>query len=104
MERRNKEPNIVPKSPIRFSMPEIVGRWRSRSGAPEVKICRNEGSKGGSYQVEFAYDIDTVIRRPVKQYWGIHYFDMYGWIRMTYDSERDVLSLSGYGDYYREEE
>lgn len=85
-------------------MPEIVGRWRSRGGAPEVKICRNESRKGGSYRVEFAYDENTVLLRPVKQYWGIRYFDMYGWIRITYDNERDVLNLTGYGDYYREEE
>ena len=44
------------------------------------------------------------MRRPVKQGWGLRYFDLYGWIRMSYDNERDVLTLAGYGDYYREEE
>lgn len=104
MDRRDNQPVIAPKSHLRFSMPEVIGRWRSRSGAPEVRICRNEGRKDGGYRVEFAYDEDTVLLRPVKQYWGLRYFDLYGWIRISYDSERDVLNLTGYGDYYRGEE
>lgn len=104
MEDLNNVSGKVPKEHLRFSMPEIAGRWFSRSGAPKVSICRNESRKGGGYRVEFAYDEKTIVKRPIKQYWGIRYFDLYGWIRISYNSERDVLTLVGYGDYYREEE
>ena len=104
MEELNKTQGIVPKEHLSFSLSEVTGRWRSRSGAPDVTIYRNEGRKGGGYRVEFAYDAKTVVRRSVKQGWGLRYYDLYGWIRMNYDNERDVLTLAGYGDYYREEE
>lgn len=91
------------KRTLRFGIPEIIGRWRSYGGAPGIRIYRNESRRGGCL-VEFTYDKDTVLLRPVKQYWGIHYFDLYGWIRISYDSERDMLHLDGYGDYYREDE
>ena len=52
----------------------------------------------------FAYDAKTVLRRPLRQMWGLCYFDLWGRIGLSYDHERDVLTLAGYGDYYRAEE
>ena len=46
----------------------------------------------------------TVLRRPLRQMWGLCYFDLWGRIGLSYDHERDVLTLAGYGDYYRAEE
>lgn len=88
-----------------FAVGDIAGSWRSREGAPSVRIYHNQARKGGGYYVEFAYDEKTVFRRPIKSYWGdIRHFDLYGFIGLAYDAEGDVLRLSLYGDYYRAED
>lgn len=61
-------------------------------------------TRAGGYHVAFAYDAKTVLRRPLRQMWGLCYFDLWGRIGLSYDHERDVLTLAGYGDYYRAEE
>lgn len=104
MDTPNEGTIFTPQPYLRFSLSEISGRWRSRSGAPCLTVYRNTARKGGGYRVAFSYDADTVLQCPVRQYWGYYYFDLYGWIRLRYDRDRDVLNLSGYGDYYREEE
>ena len=88
----------------RFDMREAAGAWRSREGSPAVRIFRNEQRKRGGYLVEVAYDRKTVLRRPIKYFWGIRYFDLWGRIALSYDAGRDVLNLSEYGDYDRVEE
>lgn len=100
---KRADDKFAPKRKLRFGMPEIIGHWRSYGGAPGIRIYRNTSHRG-YYLVEFTYDKDTVLLRPVKQYRGIYYFDLYGWIRISYDTERDMLHLDGYGDYYREDE
>ncbi len=94
----------VPVSYFYFRMQEIAGRWRSREGSPEILIYRNEARRSGGYHIAFAYDDKTVLRRPLRQLWGLCYFDLWGRISLCYDYERDVLTLAGYGDYYRVEE
>ena len=94
----------APELPGRFGMAEIAGGWRSLEGAPRVRILRNEGRRGGGYWVEFAYDEKTVLRRPIRRCWNVCYFELYGWITLRYDSARDLLTLSGYGKYRREED
>lgn len=70
-----------------------------------MRIYRNTARRHGGYHLEFAYDGKTVFRRPIKKYnCGMRYFDLYGFVGLAYDSPRDVLSLSVYGDYYRVEE
>jgi hypothetical protein len=89
----------------RFDMREAAGVWRSREGSPAVRIFHNDTRKKGGYLIEVAYDRKTVLRRPIRHLWGnIRYFDLWGRIVLFYDAGRDVLTLTGYGDYYREEE
>lgn len=101
--RRNNE-YPIPASHLYFRMSEIAGRWCSREGSPEVRIYHNEARRAGGYHVAFSYDAKTVLRRPLRQMWGLCYFDLWGRIGLSYDHERDVLTLAGYGDYYRAEE
>ena len=87
-----------------FRICDVAGRWQSREGAPRIRIYRNRTRKGGGYYVEFSYDGKHLFHLPVKMYWGgIRYFDLYGFVGLAYDAERDVLQLSSYGDYYRSE-
>lgn len=96
--------STAPGVPGRFGMAEIAGGWRSLERAPRVRILRNEGRRDGGYWVEFAYDEKTVLRRPIRRCWNVCYFELYGWITLCYDSAGDILTLSGYGKYRREED
>jgi len=40
----------------------------------------------------------------VKEVFGVRYFDLYGRVEIAYDGEREILLLSDYGEYIREEE
>lgn len=88
-----------------FRMCDIAGTWESREGAPRVRIYRNSTRKDGGYRLELAYDRRTRFVLSIKKYWGgIRYFDLYGFVGIAYDAERDVLRLSVYGNYYRTDE
>lgn len=88
-----------------FRMCDIAGTWESREGAPRIRIYRNSSRKGGGYRLELAYDRRTRFVLPIRKYWGgIRYFDLYGFVGLAYDAERDVLQLSAYGNYYRTDE
>ena len=91
--RRNNE-YPIPASHLYFRMSEIAGRWCSREGSPEVRIYHNEARRAGGYHVAFAYDAKTVLRRPLRQMWGLCYFDLWGRIGLSYYHERDVLTLA----------
>jgi hypothetical protein len=82
---------------------DMAGRWKSGGGEPDIRIYRSGERKNGGFFMEFAYKTGDVFRRPIRQYFGILYFDLYGLVKLAYDVEHDVLSLSGYGDFYREE-
>ncbi|MFR6717735.1 hypothetical protein [Alistipes putredinis] len=60
--------------------------------SPEVRIYHGEARRAGGYHVAFAYDAKTVLRRPLRQMWGLCYFDLWGRIGLSYDHERDVLT------------
>lgn len=88
-----------------FRLCDVVGTWESREGAPRIRIYRNSSRKGGGYRLELAYDRRTRFVLPIRKYWGgIRYFDLYGFVGLAYDAERDVLQLSAYGNYYRTDE
>ena len=97
-------PEPVLESHLYFETPQIEGLWQSREGSPAVRIYRNERRRGGGYWIAFSYNPQTVVHRPLKHCWGLCYCDLYGRIGIAYDSIRDVLSLVGYGDYYRVED
>lgn len=84
-----------------FRLFDVVGTWESREGAPRIRIyCKN-----GGYYLELAYNRRTRFVLPIRKYWGgIRYFDLYGFVGLAYDAERDVLQLSAYGNYYRTDE
>lgn len=83
-----------------FPLKEIVGRWVSLGGSPEVRIVFT----GTRCRLEFSYDAATVFTCPIRQQWGVTFFYLYGRIKISYDVERDVLVLSDYGEYVRAEE
>lgn len=68
---------------------------------PQVHIYRT-----GVYhhRIKFSYDLHTVFNCHLWHRGGVTYFYLYGHIRLSYDAERDVLTLSDYGDYRRAEE
>ena len=83
-----------------FSLREIAGHWISLDGSPEVRIVFT----GTHYRLEFSYDVRTVFTCPIRQQWGVTCFYLYGRIGISYDAEREVLMLSQYGEYVREED
>jgi hypothetical protein len=87
-----------------FAVRDITGRWKSREGAPDIQIYRSGSRRNGGFFMEFAYKAGDIFRRPIKQYYGIWYFDLFGFVVLAYDTEKEVLQLSGYGDYYRPED
>ncbi len=83
-----------------FPLREVCGWWTSLGGAPDVQIVFT----GTHYRLYFKYSTATVFTCPLRQRWGITFFYLYGRMELTYDGERDVLSLSDYGDYIRAED
>lgn len=97
------DPKIV--SWLDFSLRDITGRWVSPEGAPTVRIFRNEARKNGGLWLELTYNNpQAVYSRPVKEVFGVRYFDLYGRVGIAYDGEREILLLSDYGEYIREED
>ena len=87
-----------------FAVREITGSWVSREGAPSVRIYRNRKCKNGGLWLELTYNNpQAVFSSPIKQLFGIRYFDLFGRVGLAYDDERDVLLLSAYGEYVRAE-
>lgn len=88
-----------------FHLWEITGRWVSRCGAPAVNIYRNSFRKRGGIRIELTYNNpQAVYDCKVYCVFGVHYIDLYGRIGIAYDREREVLLLSSFGEYVREEE
>lgn len=88
-----------------FNLWEITGRWVSLDGAPAVRIYRNTSRKRGGIRLSLTYNnpqvvCDCALYRVFAQY----YIDLYERIGLTYDREREVLLLSAFGEYVREEE
>ena len=97
------DPQIV--SWLDFPLRDITGRWVSSEGAPTVRIFRNKTRKNGGLWLELTYNNpQAVYSRPVKEVFGVCYFDLYGRVGIAYDTERDVLLLSDFGEYIRANE
>lgn len=85
-----------------FALREITGRWVSRERAPSVRIFRNRKQKNGGLWLELTYNNpQAVFSCPIKDMFGVRYFDLFGRIGLAYDAEREVLQLSAYGEYIR---
>ncbi|MCG6190000.1 DUF3876 domain-containing protein [Maribellus maritimus] len=87
-----------------FAMDDITGRWKSREGAPDIRIYRNSDKKNGCFFMEFAFKAGEMFRCPVKKHQGIRYVNLYGVMSLSYNTDNDVLQLSAYGKYYRVED
>ena len=71
----------------------------SPEGAPSVRIYR---TRTEGYLLEFTYNNpQAVFRLPIRELCRVRYFDLFGRIGLAYDSRRDVLLLSAYGEYQR---
>jgi hypothetical protein len=93
-----------PGTKTSFALWNITGRWKSREGAPDIKIYKNGESKNSGFFMEFAYKGGDVFRRPIKKRQSIRYVNLYGIMRLSYNVDNDVLQLSAYGKYYRVED
>lgn len=85
-----------------FAVREITGSWVSTEGAPGVRIYRNRKCKNGGLWLELTYNNPQAsFCRPIRDLFGVRYFDLFGRVGLAYDDERDVLLLSAYGEYVR---
>lgn len=88
-----------------FSMREITGRWVSREGAPAISIYRNISRKKGGIRLCLTYNNPLVVYDcTVYNVFGLHYIELYERIEITYDREQEVLHLSAFGEYVRQED
>ena len=84
-----------------FNLREITGRWVSREGMPSVRIYY---TRKGNILLELTYNNpQAVYKRSIRNMFGIRYFPLFGRIGLAYDPEQDILLLSSYGEYVREE-
>ena len=105
MYKRNRSSSDPLKCQQYFLLEDIRGKWVSCGGdssrMPEVHIYRTGVFH---HRIKFSYDPNTVFNCPLWHRWGVTLFFLYGRIQLSYDAERDILTLSDYGDYYRAEE
>lgn len=88
-----------------FSMREITGRWVSRESAPAIKIYRNISRKKGGIRLCLTYNNPLVVCDcTVYNVFGLHYIELYERIEITYDREQEILHLSAFGEYVRQED
>lgn len=88
-----------------FSMREITGRWVSREGAPAISIYRNISRKKGGIRLCLTYNNPQVVCDcTVYNVFGLHYIELYERIEITYNREQEVLNLSAFGEYVRQED
>ncbi|WP_296950773.1 DUF3876 domain-containing protein [uncultured Dysgonomonas sp.] len=87
-----------------FSMREITGRWVSREGAPAIRIYRNISRKKGGIRLCLTYNNPlAVCDCTVYNVFGLHYIELYERIEITYDRKQEILHLSAFGEYIRQE-
>jgi len=80
-----------------FPLREICGTWESLCGSPGIKIFHD----GSRFRLWFSYERDTAFTVPLCQIRGITFYCFYGMIQIAYDDERDMLLLTGEGEYKR---
>lgn len=100
MFRKNSDVSDPVAAQTYFPLREVIGRWVSPNGSPEVRIVFT----GTRYRLVFSYDTQTVFTCPIRQRGGVTCFYLYGHIGIAYDAEEDNLVLSDYGEYIRAEE
>ncbi|OFX29378.1 MAG: hypothetical protein A2W90_18305 [Bacteroidetes bacterium GWF2_42_66] len=86
---------------IGFALDDITGRWKSREGAPDIRVYKSSERKNDSFFMEFAFKTGEIFRCLVKKHQGIRYVNLYGVMGLSYNTDSDVLQLSAYGKYYR---
>ena len=87
-----------------FALEDITGRWKSREGAPDIRIYKKNERKDGCFFMEFAFKTGELFRCRIKKNQGIRYVNLYGVMSLFYNVDKDVLQLSAYGKYYRAED
>lgn len=97
MRRKNSKPLPAPQADASFPLRNICGRWESLCGSPDLKIYHD----GSRFRLRFTYKHDAAFTVPLYQSRGITFFCFFGTIRIAYDDERDVLSLTTEGEYQR---
>ena len=77
---------------------------RFRTCFSRLRMLQDDGiAVRGLPRCVFAYS-GEVVKRPLYTQQGIHHFELFGRIEMSYDSIQDILNLSYYGNYYRKED
>jgi len=83
-----------------FRLADLQGKWKSPAGSPDIEVVRH----GNSYRITYTYPMQVSITTRIFRYGGTVFFNLYGWIAIYYDAQRDVLILSTEGSYYRVED
>ncbi|MDR1200320.1 MAG: DUF3876 domain-containing protein [Tannerellaceae bacterium] len=97
MKRKKSKPFPASQVDTSFPISDICGMWKSLCGSPDIEIYYD----GSRFRLQFSYKQDTAFTVPLSQCWGITFFNFYGIIRIAYDDERDMLSLTNEGEYKR---
>ncbi len=97
MKRKKSKPNPALQVYTFFPLRNICGTWVSLCGSPGIKIFHD----GSRFRLQFIYKHDTAFTVPLQQGWGITFFYFYGMIKIAYDDERDMLLVTGEGEYQR---
>jgi len=81
-----------------FPLRNICGKWVSGWGSPDIRIFHD----GMRFRLVYEYAPDaafTFLLRTDSR--GNTYFDYYGKMLLTYNSDEDLLTLSIEGNYIR---
>jgi len=97
MKRKKSKPNRASQTDSSFPLRNICGIWGSLCGSPGIKIFHD----GSRFRLQFIYKHDTAFTVPLQQCWGITFFYFYGMIKIAYDDRRDMLLVTGEGEYKR---
>ena len=97
MKRKKSKPNPALQAYTSFPLRNICGTWVSFCGSPGIKIFHD----GSRFRLQFIYKHDTAFTVPLQQSWWITFFYFYGMIKIAYDDRRDMLLVSGEGEYQR---
>jgi hypothetical protein len=97
MKRKKSKPNPALQVYTSFPLRNICGTWVSLCGSPDLKIYHD----GSRFRLQLSYKDNAAFTVPLCQSWGITFFDFYGMIKIAYDDERDMLLVTGEGEYQR---
>lgn len=86
-----------------FILWELAGSWLSMENSTRLCLFRNRERKKGGILLELFYATGTSYRcRPFRAF-GKWYIPFFGQLALSYDRQRDLLYLAGYGFYQRAE-